>query len=391
MNASSAFRSHLMQQFTAAARSQARPPLALVGWLAEEDDQARRDEAASINSGAPLPVRRNSKSTDFSRMRKMSSIETASRGLASPISNQTPPFVASATFRKLSSVTTSSIHDNVSFGLEESEHDNNNHGADTEQQQQGNKSIDTLFLNNNDQLGNDPQQQDTNSITPPLDNASSHFQHLLLTRRTCTGFGPTRHERDYWMAALDRAVYCGYSAPNHKRTEPFTFKRMVSPSSKIDTLAEIASQVTLKKKLKSNLIEAQARAAADKKRDSWRAIPAYLVVLCKAQHALYDMSRVTSAYEPLSFAPPATDRELEDYASSCAAVQNVLLSLHSEQIASKWATGPVIQTRAFRDLIEASPNDRVVALIMVGDSVRQADQRPRRGRRDFYGDVLVDL
>jgi hypothetical protein len=44
----------------------------------------------------------------------------------------------------------------------------------------------------------------------------------------------------------------------------------------------------------------------------------------------------------------------------------VLLSLHAEQIASKWATGPVIQTPAFRQLVGATPYDRIVALVMIG-------------------------
>ena len=93
-------------------------------------------------------------------------------------------------------------------------------------------------------------------------------------------------------------------------------------------------------------------------------------------------------------------------------MQNVLLSLHAEHIASKWATGPVIETLAFRDLVSADPTDRIVALIMIGPvptptnigeedswltSTQQMSreeqrlQRRRQRSRSLKGDLLVDL
>jgi hypothetical protein len=47
-------------------------------------------------------------------------------------------------------------------------------------------------------------------------------------------------------------------------------------------------------------------------------------------------------YEPVPFVPLTTERMVEDYASACAATQNILLSLHAEQMATKWV-GPIIQ------------------------------------------------
>ena len=100
------------------------------------------------------------------------------------------------------------------------------------------------------------------------------------------------------------------------------------------------------------------------------------------------------------------------YAAACAAVQNVLLSLHAEHIASKWATGPVIETPAFRELINADPTDRIVALIMIGPAPQlptmgggedlwltstsqsgqdQRLQHRRQRSRSIQGDLLVDL
>jgi hypothetical protein len=88
------------------------------------------------------------------------------------------------------------------------------------------------------------------------------------------------------------------------------------------------------------------------------------------------------------------------YAAACAAVQNVLLSLHAEGIGSKWATGPVVRTPAFRQLVQAAPTDRVAALIMVGgmesthfcsDRERDRTTARRHRRRSIDGDLLVDL
>ena len=42
-----------------------------------------------------------------------------------------------------------------------------------------------------------------------------------------------------------------------------------------------------------------------------------------------------SMVEVLPLRPPETERQMEDYAHGCAAVQNILLSLHSEGLGAK--------------------------------------------------------
>ena len=73
----------------------------------------------------------------------------------------------------------------------------------------------------------------------------------------------------------------------------------------------------------------------------------------------------------------------------------MLQSLHSEDIATKWATGPVIETPAFRKLVGATPCERIVGLIMIGKYSEEALARmkPRRYRRtweDFSREVMYD-
>ena len=56
----------------------------------------------------------------------------------------------------------------------------------------------------------------------------------------------------------------------------------------------------------------------------------------------------------------------------------------------KWATGPVIRTRSFRDLIDCRRDEMVVALIMVGWAKRLPTSSRRR-LRELEGDVLRDV
>uniref|UniRef100_A0A7S3L5S3 Nitroreductase domain-containing protein n=1 Tax=Amphora coffeiformis TaxID=265554 RepID=A0A7S3L5S3_9STRA len=352
MNASYAFRSHLMQQFAAQARTQSRPPLALIGLLTED--------SSSSNNGSTLPdpvVDSSSWKDASGRFRHLSSIETSSKSSVNLRRRHTDSDI----FR--SSGNQSSVL-RQQFSTEA-------HPQDFEPEEE--------------ECG-DSSQLEGNFNLP------SAFQSLLQTRRTTSRFSaltsptPIYEEADYWNDALERAVLCGYQAPNHKRTEPFTFKRMVAPTESTERLANIAYNVALRK--------GKNEEKAEKKRDKWSQIPAFLVATVE-EESLYENDLETlNEYDQLPYIPPQSERALEDYASACAAVQNVLLSLHSEDIATKWATGPVIQTPAFRELVQAKDNDRVVALIMVGQALKSKPKK-RKIRRPLRSgsadDILVDV
>jgi len=131
-----------------------------------------------------------------------------------------------------------------------------------------------------------------------------------------------------------------------------------------------------------------------RKRDKWSTIPAFLVATVggmedQYQQDLEEEEEEPSPYQELPFIAPLTIQQLEDYASSCASIQNLLLSLHSEGLASKWATGPIIRTHALRNLIGCKKDDMIVGLIMIGWPKR-VPRMPRR-RRELEGDVLKDV
>jgi len=82
------------------------------------------------------------------------------------------------------------------------------------------------------------------------------------------------------------------------------------------------------------------------------------------------------------------------YASTCAAVENMLLSLHSEGYSTKWTTGSLTRTLAFRNLIEAHDDELVTGLIFVGEAANTRCVRnsyTRRLRRQFEGDLLQEF
>jgi len=231
---------------------------------------------------------------------------------------------------------------------------------------------------------------DDSSRVAPL---AESLQALLVSRRTVSRFLPPSLQQTQWLrSALDRAVRCAQNAPNHKRTEPFLFKRILFPSPSLERLGDIIYEFTLQKR-KDNDVAAEKFAA--KKRDKWSHIPAYMVALIEDQpNQEQELQKpekegANPMYLEYQYAAPETEKQLEDYAAACAAVQNILLSLHSEGIGTKWATGPVIKTPAFRHFVGAKQNDRVVGLIMVGESGQPVVREPRRRRS--LGELLEDL
>lgn len=331
------FRSHLMQQFASAARVQARPPLAL---------------ASSVStSGGGTSTRNLSGAFVYSSHARLSHTTTTHTNPTAP------PSISSGGKRLLS----------VPSECEES-----------------------LTLVEQEEVS-----QNETDETPTNPNLSAaDLQSLIQSRRTALQFSATpQWTRPQLVAALERAVACAQAAPNHKQTEPFRFQRILGETTASTALAEIAYQRTLRKKLQTDPMHAQEY--ANRKRTRWESIPAFLVTLVQHQpsqvvpdHSTHE-GEEEYLYSELDFVPPVTERQLEDYAAACAAVQNVLLSLHAEGLGSKWATGPVIRTPAFRRLCRLSDTERVVGLVMIGEP-KESQQKPRRFRT-AKEDLLEDL
>lgn len=172
------------------------------------------------------------------------------------------------------------------------------------------------------------------------------FQTVIKTRRTTSNFIPlddlTLIQRDKIHNAISRAVECGVEAPNHYRTEPTTFYRIMPNTNSWEKLLDIVYNVTLyTNKSTSQITEEESKRKAETKQMKWRhSIGGYIVVCVSGQpdqdqqHELGESSSC-DAYKILPINPPKTERQLEDYASACASIQNILLSLHSEGLGAK--------------------------------------------------------
>jgi len=363
------FRSHLMQQFAASARTQSRPPLALFSF---------GNEGAAPRS----PSRRSSVDRPFADTHRRPVSISSSSGAGPKRQLSSIPSSSSLRHRSLSS----SVLQNDT--LEE--------------------------FPENDELDDSSHQKEVTHHVPPSPSAEN-FQQIISSRRTVSNFlslpkPPPDHEhrkdqdgilsdyahRQFLRDAIQRAVQCAMTAPNHKVTEPTTFHRIIAPSAASEKLLDIVYSVTLERLLSRKISGHDAcRSEAMRKREKWSDIPAFLVATVRGMGDQCQSSSTSNnnpdgeIFEELPYVAPSTMRQLEDYAAACASIQNLLLSLHSEGLGSKWATGPVIRTRAFRDLIGCEEDDMVVGLIMVGWPKR-LPRMPRR-RRDLEGDILKDV
>lgn len=232
--------------------------------------------------------------------------------------------------------------------------------------------------------------------------SAQKFQQLMSSRRTVSNFvsypkstsqqqQPSDRDRMFLQNAIKRGVECAVTAPNHKITEPTTFHRILSPSAESERLLDIVYETTYQRLREKQLSgEGACRSEAMRKRGKWAKIPAFVIATVSGMedHQTSSSNNAKEMYKEQPLVPPTTNEQLEDYASACASIQNLLLSLHAEDLGCKWATGPIIRTSAFRDLIGCEKNDMIVGLIMIGWTKRLPKMRRRREIED---DVLRDV
>jgi hypothetical protein len=143
---------------------------------------------------------------------------------------------------------------------------------------------------------------------------AASFQSFLQSRRTATRLQSEEEEeqqRKILIPALNRAVQCAQMAPNHKRTEPFSFRRFVAGSEAARQLADISYEVTLRK--------TESHPNAESKRQKWLQIPAFLVTLVHGNQAGIDdieSSSDNDPYQALPYTPPETEKQLEDVSTN---------------------------------------------------------------------------
>ena len=185
-----------------------------------------------------------------------------------------------------------------------------------------------------------------------------NFQSLLIGRRTVDCFDQTPVDD----AVLERAVECAIAAPNRSGSEPWRFIQIGST-----TVKKFAD---LNKKLQKQM-ETQDEGAISSV--DWTQIPGWCVVTMK-------------------LSPDNPEKEIVDYKSVCCAVQNLMLSLWSEGIGSKWTSGPVQKTQEFADLCNVdTTQERICGCVWYGFATGGLVNADPKRRKKTVQDVLSKL
>ncbi len=142
------------------------------------------------------------------------------------------------------------------------------------------------------------------------------FAEVLRGRRTIELFLQTAVPQELVLEAIEAATW----APNHHVTEPWHFYS-IGEKTKERCLDLCRDLVTQKRGEK----------AGEFKRESWSEKPGWLVVTCQRSEN--------------------TLLQQEDYASCCAAVQNLTLYLWKAGVGCKWATGDITRDPRFFEIV----------------------------------------
>lgn len=144
---------------------------------------------------------------------------------------------------------------------------------------------------------------------------------------------------------LETILGAGIWAPNHHLTEPWTFIIIGEETRRM--LAERYAELRLQKKAALDATEekrASLRAAAYEK---FMAIPAIVAVACLQEGD--------------------EQRQREDYAATCCAVQNIQLAAWAEGIGMQWSTGPVTLEPATHKLLGLDPSQhQIIGFLYIG-------------------------
>lgn len=178
-----------------------------------------------------------------------------------------------------------------------------------------------------------------------------NVHETLLTRRTIHDFRSEPIPEE----ALERALQAAIRAPNHKLTNPWRFLR-AGPRTR-EAIVKLGVELKGRKKDLSPEASEKIRAKL--------AAPPELII-------------VSQVLDP----DPA--REREDYAAVACAIENLMLSLWSEGIGSKWSTGGV--TTDLRTYALSSIDARkevIVGFVWIGYADCIPDP-PRRALSEVY-------
>lgn len=173
----------------------------------------------------------------------------------------------------------------------------------------------------------------------------NQVQQALNTRTTVHKYRPGPVPE----GSIERALEAALAAPNHHMTEPWRF-------------------VSVGAQTRQRLSKVAVRLKVAKLGDSEELRQVVQAKFCNPAHLMV-VSQIIET-------DPVIARE--DYAAVACAIQNFMLSLHSEGVGSKWSTSKVIQQPETYSLLEIDPQAaEIVAFIWVGTPATATTKRAR--------------
>ena len=290
----SPFRSHLMQTFAASARAQSRPPIALFSLGGGGGGRANDAGGGGGDGLEGCPVVGGGRASSSGR-RGHRHLSTTMPPAALP-----SPSASSSSRRHPRPRGSSSV-------------------ASRSLPAGGGDSRDAHVCPSEEDAVHHEPPPSSPSSSPPT--SAEALRRLIVSRRTVSNFAvrpPSLASSDveYLRGAISRGVACAASAPNHKVTEPATFRRILAPSAASERLLVIAHEVTLRRLLDGKLSgEGACRSEAARKREKWATVPAFVVATVGGMddQVSSDGAECDPSYWELPHVPPSTIAQLEDY------------------------------------------------------------------------------
>lgn len=146
---------------------------------------------------------------------------------------------------------------------------------------------------------------------------------------------------------LDIAVY----APNHKMRQPWRFIIVEGTGKDKFANAYLSLFKENEREVQKNLLSKVMEA------------PAIVAIVMKKNPSLAD--------------------ELEDLQACAALIQNFLLLLEEEKMASHWKTPKYIEADKFKDALGVTCDELIVGLIMVGYPLVKTEPKPRNSAKSL--------
>jgi nitroreductase len=194
--------------------------------------------------------------------------------------------------------------------------------------------------------------------TPHIASAPTDEIVGVLRARRTIGQPSLSSEIEPDHAKVFDAIESARWAPNHHRTEPWTFY-LLDPS-RIRRLGELWAELLERRGSKPEKVTA--------KRTQWGRSKGVLILTCTS-------------------APDASEvLRKEDYAACCCAAQNLTLHLWAEGLGSKWSTASVWEHEDFWPLLgypQTPAHTEVVGIFFYGVPTRVPEGRRAKGVSDI--------